>query len=167
MGISLKAYNSYNSYEFSCSFTLWDEIKIAYIQAFIYFLGIWIDNNTIKYNQWQDSNDYHSAKAYNSFKDITILYNGLINVSNNDFDNIIKLTNKYNEAIEEMIVFNGICDLLEIDVGNYLVPEQILSIIDITDKIDDFFNATLDKDIQNFKKFLGNAYSNDLSIIVS
>lgn len=40
-------------------------------------------------------------------------------------------------------------------------------IIDITELVYDYFNATLDKDIQNFKEFLGNACSNDLTIIVS
>lgn len=112
MGIWFRADNSYNSYEFSCSFTLWDEIKTAYAQAFIYLLGDWIDKNTIKYNQWQNNNDYHCALLYNDFQDIRTLYNELMNIPNKDFDNIIKLTSKYSEAIEEIFAcnWNAICD---------------------------------------------------------
>jgi hypothetical protein len=159
-------------YEFSCSFTLWDEIRTAYIQAFIYFLGDWIQQKNDYYEKWRDSNNYDARQQYKYFQDIKLLYNELMNVSDNDYDSVIKLynevaTNKYNESIEEMLVFNGICDLLQIDIGKYIVIEQTHGIIHNTELIYDFFNATIDKDILNFKDFLINVYSNNLTIIVS
>jgi hypothetical protein len=163
MGIWLRTTD--NKYEFSCSFTLWDEILTAYVQAFIYFLGDWIEKNNDKHHQ--DNNDHETLKQYSYFQDIKTLYSELMNIKDNDYDNFVKLTNKYNDAIDDFFVYNGVSILLNINGEQELSPENAFAIITITEQINDYFNAKFDKDIKQLIEFLGNAYSNELTIYVS
>jgi hypothetical protein len=146
-----------NIYNFS--YPNWDELRTAYIQTFNSFLGDWIDKKKDEYSNG-------NFQQYTHFQDIVKLDNELMSISDSDYNSFIKLTNKYYNAIT-CFYFDGINTLINIKRNTTLSNTDIDKIHLITYFINDYFDANLNRTIENLQDFLIHCYKNEINIYIS